>query len=170
MTVIVPRILQRSGQDRDQQETIQHHQASNTPKPQPACFQGGQGGKWWLNVDRDGQTLRRGAVTPQEEARKINTQTHSSPAYKMPSHLSHSPPHSELRGQGSLSLLFIKARFPGHKVQDQVRKDGLDLEGKSPREVNFSFLSSSSLPTSKEPSQQEPFQEMSGNDWIIETN
>ena len=88
----------------------------------------------------------------------------------MPSHLSHSPPHSELRGQGSLSLLFIKARFPGHKVQDQVKKDGLDLEGKSSREVNFSFLSSSSLPTSKQPSQHEPFQEMSGNDWIIKTN
>lgn len=73
MMVVVPRILQRSGQDRDQQETVQHPPASNTLKPRPACFQGGEGRKWWLKVDRDGQTLRRGAVTPQEEARKINT-------------------------------------------------------------------------------------------------
>lgn len=103
-------------------------------------------------------------MTPQvEEARKINPKLVPLPSTKcLPISLT-ARPIQKSEGREPVTVVH-KSQVSRAQGMGPGKEGWTGSEGKSPCEANFSFSSSSSLPTSKELSQHEPFQEMSGND------
>lgn len=153
--VVVSGILQGLGKTgtNKRQHSIRQRQY---PKATASLFPRGEWRKWWLKVDRDGQALRRGAVTPQgsqenKHPKLVPLHTKCLPIISQPA------PFRSQRAREPVTVVHKSQVSRRHKVWDQVRKDGLDLEGKSPCRPISAF--SPPLPYQQvELSQHEPFQ------------